>query len=410
MTVAALQASISLRDAAAKRWDAVVIGAGPAGSVAAIVLARLGQRVLLVDRATFPRDKVCGCCLGPAAMATLDELGLTESLDAHGPAPLDRIDLRAGRRRLEAPMGGGRVISRFRFDAMLAEQAIRNGAAFLPHSVARIAAAGDMDRTVPLTVGEHRYEVRTKVVIAAGGLGFSIEGSSPSNHPRQRLWSRSRLGGATIVSDHSCDLPTGTVRMIVARRGYVGFARLEDDRLAVGGAFDASLVHDRGGLAGAAAQVLEESNMDVPEEFAAAHWLGAPQLTRRPSRVAAPRVLAVGDAAGFVEPFTGEGMTWAMQSARSAAILVGAFLQEPDAPWSSTIEHTWMCQHRSLVRASQWRCRLIAEALRHPMLLAGCMIVGRSLPRLSQAVVQFIHHPNAALTRAAALNPAKGNA
>ena len=52
-------------------WDAVVVGAGPAGSMAALGLARAGAAVLLVDRATFPRPKVCGCCLNGAALAAL---------------------------------------------------------------------------------------------------------------------------------------------------------------------------------------------------------------------------------------------------------------------------------------------------------------------------------------------------
>src|SRR5215212_4439345 len=57
-------------------WDAVVIGAGVAGSIAAYQLARSGARVLLVDRATFPRDKVCGCCLNAHALRALEECGL----------------------------------------------------------------------------------------------------------------------------------------------------------------------------------------------------------------------------------------------------------------------------------------------------------------------------------------------
>ena len=62
-------------------WDALVIGAGPAGSVAARELARRGCRVLLVDKATFPRPKVCGCCVNGAAIRALERLGLGHVLD-----------------------------------------------------------------------------------------------------------------------------------------------------------------------------------------------------------------------------------------------------------------------------------------------------------------------------------------
>jgi len=409
MTVAALQATISLRDAAEGMWDAVVIGAGPAGSVVAMVLARWGQRVLLVDRAAFPREKVCGCCLSPAAVETLNELGLGTMLDMHHAAPMDRFDLRIAHRRLEVPMRGGRVISRSRFDTALAEEAIAGGAAFLPHCLASIGAPGDMNRPVHLNSNEQRFEAKARLILAAGGLGFAIDGSN-QHHLRDPMWSRSRLGGSAIVADDGVDLPAGTVRMIVARRGYVGFARLEDDRLAVGGAFDPSLVRDCGGLAGAAARVLGECRIDAPEQLAAMRWLGAPQLTRRPARVATQRVLAVGDAAGFVEPFTGEGMTWAIQTARGAAALAGRFMERPEATWSHDLEHAWTHTHRSLVRSRHRRCRVIAQALRHPMLLAGCMMAGRLLPRVSRMVVERIHAPGAALSAMTPLNPSGGKA
>ena len=66
-------------------YDAVVIGAGPAGGVAALGLARAGRRVLLVDKQRFPRPKVCGCCLNASALATLRRVGVGQRLDALRP-------------------------------------------------------------------------------------------------------------------------------------------------------------------------------------------------------------------------------------------------------------------------------------------------------------------------------------
>ncbi len=384
-------ATISMSEAARVGWDVIVIGAGPAGSVAAIVLSRLGRRVLLVDRANFPRDKVCGCCLGPAAVESLRELGLAEVLDAHHATPMMHFDLRAAQHQLNVPLHGGRVLSRRLFDAALVEKAIGCGVTFLPRCLAGIGSVDDLYRHVQLrSAGQHGV-ARTRLVIAAGGLGFAIDGSHSAGQRRERLWRRSRVGGGTTIASTGVDLPWGEVRSIVARRGYVGLARLEDDQLAVGGAFDAALIRERGGLGGAAAQVFEESNVHAPAALADAHWLGAPQLTRQPFRVAAERVLAVGDAAGFVEPFTGEGMTWAIQSARQAAGLAEAVLSRADVEWDPAVEERWTRLHRSLVRSSQIRCRGIAETLRHPMLVHSCMMTGRIVPRLYQMVVDRVH-------------------
>ena len=71
-----LSATLPIGAATSELWDAVVIGAGPAGSMTARELARLGRKVLLVDKAAFPRGKVCGCCLSGSALTTLRSVGL----------------------------------------------------------------------------------------------------------------------------------------------------------------------------------------------------------------------------------------------------------------------------------------------------------------------------------------------
>src|SRR5262249_19506522 len=83
---ASISATLSLPDAACRRWDAAIVGAGPAGAVAASTLARSGWSVLLVDRASFPRGKVCGCCLGGAALDALEQAGVFGQVRPHGAA------------------------------------------------------------------------------------------------------------------------------------------------------------------------------------------------------------------------------------------------------------------------------------------------------------------------------------
>ena len=88
-------------------FDVVVIGAGPAGSSAAIAAARAGGRVLLAERSCFPRTKVCGCCLGPAGVAALGRLGAATALEE-----VD-ADRRQIARQLRLEIGG------CRFDLLL---------------------------------------------------------------------------------------------------------------------------------------------------------------------------------------------------------------------------------------------------------------------------------------------------
>ncbi|MCC6907994.1 MAG: NAD(P)/FAD-dependent oxidoreductase [Phycisphaerales bacterium] len=397
MMPGAIEGSITAEDAARSTWDAIIIGAGPAGCVTATLLARGGFDVLLVDRAAFPRDKTCGCCVAASAIAALSRLDLEQVLDRCHAAPMDRFDLRSADQALEAPLPPGRVLSRRQFDAALVDESLSAGAAFLPHCLASTADSEESYRHVRLTADGNNVDAKARLVIAAGGLGFSFDVDPRHARARSRPWRRSRLGAATLVSAHGIDLPHGTVRMLVGSRGYVGMARIEDGRIAIAGALDPTRVRTCGGLAAAALEVFEQCAHAPPDDLAAAHWMGAPELTRRPRRIAGQRVLAVGDAAGFVEPFTGEGIAWAIESASAAAGLAAEFLARSQAPWSQTLESRWSRAHAALLAARQVRCRVIAEALRHRLVQSGCMRLGRALPALSRFIVNRLHAPMPAM-------------
>src|SRR4051812_23302441 len=96
--------SVSLADAARKEWPVVVTGAGPAGSFLARGLARAGVEVLLIDRAEFPRWKVCGCCLNGAALEVLRSAGLGGLLADCGAVPLSSVSLSAAGRSVSLPL------------------------------------------------------------------------------------------------------------------------------------------------------------------------------------------------------------------------------------------------------------------------------------------------------------------
>ena len=119
-------------------WDVVVVGAGPAGSMAAIQLAEPGLRLLLVDREEFPRHKVCGCCLNGVAMAKLEEAGLAGLPASLGAIPLRELHLLSESKTSVLPMETSYSLSRKTLDFSLARAAVAQGAVFLSSTHARL--------------------------------------------------------------------------------------------------------------------------------------------------------------------------------------------------------------------------------------------------------------------------------
>ncbi|NLG41988.1 MAG: FAD-dependent oxidoreductase, partial [Phycisphaerae bacterium] len=124
--------------AALQLWDAVVIGAGPAGAMAALRLARQGARVLLVEKHRFPRPKVCGCCLNAAALELLAECGLADLTSRAGAQRLSAIELGVAGKTARLGLPTGAALSRERLDALLVGEAIAAGASFLPATAATV--------------------------------------------------------------------------------------------------------------------------------------------------------------------------------------------------------------------------------------------------------------------------------
>jgi flavin-dependent dehydrogenase len=113
--------------ASPEQWQAVVVGAGPAGALAALQLARQGVRVLLVEKRAFPRWKVCGCCLNAQAQAVLAAAGAGGLVDSQGGVPLRRLQLGHRGKRATLALPDGRALSRERFDQALVQAAIDAG-------------------------------------------------------------------------------------------------------------------------------------------------------------------------------------------------------------------------------------------------------------------------------------------
>lgn len=334
-------------EAAARRWSVIVIGAGPAGSTAAFVLARRGLDVLLVDRVALPRPKVCGCCLSARGVRALDRLGMSAAL--RGSAPLRSFRLRAGEREASVPLGGGVVIGRETLDGALAGGARDAGAALLSPAIARASADG----LVRIEVAGKTVVARADAVIAADGLG----GSSLRDvaEMRWRVARRSRIGAGASLASPPLALGEGEILMLWDRAGYIGFVRLPDGAVNAAAAWDPAAVRRCGGLAALAALVVEQAGGD-PACVTGARWWGTPTLTRVRAAVEQSAIIATGDGAGYVEPFTGEGMTWAVLAGEAAALRVLSRRRGARTSWAG--------ERRRLLWRDHAACALTAAALR----------------------------------------------
>lgn len=387
-----IAATVDLDSAGKEAWDALVVGAGPAGTLAARQLALAGQRVLLVDSKSFPRAKVCGASLNGQALAILRSVGLGGLPESQGGIPINQFDVRSQGCAVRLPLPEGVAVSRNRFDAALVEQAIAAGAGFLPETIATLGplCEGGQDESREIWL-RHRERapvlVRARVVLAADGLGHG----SLREHPEfcSRVASNSRIGLGGLVAEYPADYGLGTISMAVGRHGYVGLVRVEEGLLNVAAALAPDCLKGAGGAPQALAAVLDEAGFPPIASLPATDWHGTIALSRRTARTAGRRVLLLGDAAGYVEPFTGEGMAWAF----AAAMAAPGFVARGLLTWDEQIERDWQQSLRKLVRRRQYWCRMLALATRHPLAVRIVLGAVSCFPVFAKPIISSINRP-----------------
>jgi menaquinone-9 beta-reductase len=319
---------------AAERADVAVIGAGPAGSVAALVLARAGARVALVDKAAFPRDKACGDLVGPRGLQVLDDLGVrltgTERVgDMRVVGPTGR-SVRLPCRPGTTYPGHGVALPRLAFDEALRTAAMEAGC------VSRTARAGS-----PIVDGgglagfelSDGSRLHADAVIGADGATSRVASAAGLVDERRVLWG---FALRAYVDAH-VDLPTIVLWDEGRWRGFPGYGWLFPGpggraNLGVG----VGVLGDRAAAGHAARslgafvavlhrfEVLDQAVRLPPGRLGG--WLKMGMVGTIPAR---GRVLLAGDAAGLVNPLQGEGISEALASGRAAA---EAVLACPAAP------------------------------------------------------------------------------
>ena len=309
--------------------DLLIIGGGPAGAAAAIVAARAGVRVALFEKGPHGRDKVCGDGLTPRAVAALDELGI-DLTPAHR---IDGLRMIAGKqtRELAWPTSArfpnhGAVWPRHRFDTHLIDVAVASGADVRFEADARPVLDGA--RVVGVEVaGEHWRAPLTVLAAGAQGAAAKLLGAERDPDepfglairayaPTPRHAERHLEACLSLRDEHGTPVPgygwmfpagDGTVNIGVGALSTMkGFKRLNLNTL------------------------LDQYAAIVREPWSLGAYIDKPRAWRLPMscvRRHGPGWLAVGDAAGFVNPMNGEGIDYGLESGMLA---VEQFLADPE--------------------------------------------------------------------------------
>jgi flavin-dependent dehydrogenase len=349
--------------------DVLIVGAGPAGAVAAIVLARAGARVRLIDRTVFPRDKLCGDTINPGTLGMLRRLGLAAAIEQRA-LPIDGMIVTGeGGIAVEGRYPRdqrGLAISRRDFDARLLEQAIAAGAAFdcITAREALVDATASTPTVRGIVAGNGaRHQLQARVVVAADGRRSTLAfGLRLARHPpRPKRWA---------IGAYFEDPIRSTFGEMHIRRGrYIGVAPLG------GGISNVCLVLPWSGEPARAGSrgcdfrdppgLLRDA---IAAEPALRNRFGGRPPVRNPIMLGPLAVDAVrgdmdglvlaGDAAGFIDPMTGDGLRFAVRGGELAA---AAALDALAHGWNGV--HARLRAAREREFASKWRFNRTLRAL-----------------------------------------------
>ncbi len=326
--------------------DAIVIGAGPAGSMAAVLLARAGWGVRLIEQSRFPRDKVCGECLSALGRSVLRQHGLESSLLEQGAIELTHSELFAKnasvRLDLPEPMLG---ISRASLDQHLLDASQIAGTTILqPWRVERI------EPTVRArNLQDNRVEeLDADFILLADGRG-ALMGNKPVPT------------GDLGIKTHFVNLGASpkTITLYATDGCYGGVAPIEGDRWNAAFSVRADRVRTASGDIDRVFAELKRSNPTMQMHFRNAErvidWIASPLPRYLPSNAPMSRIIPIGNAAAAIEPIGGEGMGLALRSAELAV----------DAIISGTLERLPK-QYAALWQSRSRFCRLGAIAMSQP--------------------------------------------
>lgn len=337
-------------------YDVVIVGAGPAGSSCAAFCAGAGLRTLVLERARFPRDKVCGDCLNPSCFPVLERLGVREELDGlvhSNLASVDFIPLQGAPISLSIRGAGEISVKRSLLDDLLLRNAVAKGAAVIQETTVTGMETGWTLRT-------EGGSYRARFLVGADGRNSQVARAAG-------LRGNARKVDRVAIQTHVA-LPSRLRERVVLHlfpEGYAGYADVGGDELNL-------------------CLVGPSKHLDRLKEEAAklfsiqdrTRWNSVTPITRPDACVAGPGVFLVGDAARVVEPFTGEGIYYALRSGELAAdSIVRACRGETSEAQASA---SYRVAHPGIYRSRLWVNRLARTAVVSPWLGDRLLRLGRS--------------------------------